>query len=402
MSKAVLDPPKPVESLVSPTPNSLRSGLPAPFTSKAQHPANSPPRKNTDSTTTSYQLSDGHGEKEGLRETSQLSRGVSSEHTQAKSNGAPDEKCLKQDIQSIMNQFTDNTKTHSERVNSPVNNSPVFDTGESFRRPSSSSSLESIDGSGLRSSYYRPKKLDLDVPVDSPRFHQSPQPQSPKGSNLVDETSFSLGMRHAALAPKNSQPQSSPKSLQKPLPPEPDPEPDLPFDFHRFLEQLRHRTADPVARFLRSFLIEFGKKQWMVHEQIKIISDFLAFIANKMMQCEVWRGVSNAEFDNAKEGMEKLVMNRLYSQTFSPAIPPPPSFADTKNKKKNTEKESRKGQHQEDIERDEILSQKVRIYSWIQEKHLDIPPTHENGRRFLALAQQGKNHYYGKDLVLSK
>ena len=67
-----------------------------------------------------------------------------------------------------------------------------------------------------------------------------------------------------------------------------------------------------MARYLKSFLQEFGKKQWMVHEQVKIISDFLAFIANKMIQCEVWRDDSDAEFDNAREGMEKLVMNRLY------------------------------------------------------------------------------------------
>ena len=186
---------------------------------------------------------------------------------------------------------------------------------------------------------------------------------------------------------------NSTMSLPKIPPPEPDPEPDLPFDFHRFLEQLRHRTADPVAKFLRSFLVEFGKKQWMVHEQVKIINDFLTFITNKMAQCEVWRGVSDAEFDNAKEGMEKLVMNRLYSQTFSPAIPAPAPVQTAKGKKKAVERPlgaSRRGQHQEDMERDEVLAQKVRIYGWVQEKHLDIPPIGDSGRRFLVLAQQGK------------
>lgn len=185
----------------------------------------------------------------------------------------------------------------------------------------------------------------------------------------------------------------SSKILSKHAPPGPDPEPDLPFDFHRFLEQLRHRTADPVAKFLRSFLNEFGKKQWMVHEQEKIIHDFLTFISNKMAQCEVWRGISDAEFDNAKEGMEKLVMNRLYSQTFSPAIPVSAPLQASKAKRKNAEKSltpGRKGQHQEDIERDEILGQKVRIYGWVKEEHLDIPPVGDNGRRFLILAQQGK------------
>ena len=189
----------------------------------------------------------------------------------------------------------------------------------------------------------------------------------------------------------------SPSSLHKSLPPVPDAEPDLPFDFHRFLEQLRHRTADPVAKFLRSFLVEFGKKQWMVHEQVKIISDFLIFITSKMSQCEIWREVSDAEFDNAKEGMEKLVMNRLYSQTFSPAIPATTFISTVKAKPKTVERPlslGRRGQHQEDIERDEVLAQKVRIYGWLKEEHLDIRPIEASGRRFLSLAQQGGLHTF--------
>ncbi|KAH8594322.1 hypothetical protein B0O99DRAFT_514264 [Bisporella sp. PMI_857] len=186
---------------------------------------------------------------------------------------------------------------------------------------------------------------------------------------------------------------SSENPLSPPLhrPPPPEPEPDLPFDFHRFLEQLRHRTADPVAKFLRSFLQEFGKKQWMVHEQVKIISDFLAFITNKMAQCEIWREVSDAEFDNAREGMEKLVMNRLYTQTFSPAIPPPQPIPGSRPKRRGGERPmgpGRRGQHQEDVERDDILAQKVSIYGWVKESHLDIPPVGDSGRKFLMLAQQ--------------
>lgn len=131
----------------------------------------------------------------------------------------------------------------------------------------------------------------------------------------------------------------------------------------------------------------------MVHEQVKIIGDFLAFITNKMAQCEVWREVSDAEFDNAREGMEKLVMNRLYTQTFSPAIPPPQPLPGSKGKRRGGERQmgpGRKGQHQEDVERDEILAQKVSIYGWIKEEHLDIPPVADSGKRFLLLAQQGE------------
>lgn len=178
-------------------------------------------------------------------------------------------------------------------------------------------------------------------------------------------------------------------TLHKPPPPELDP--DLPFDFHRFLEQLQHRTADPVAKYLRSFLSEFSKKQWMVHEQEKIVHDFLHFITRKMAQCEVWREVSDQEFDNAKEGMEKLVMNRLYSQTFSPAIPPPnppTSLGARRSRAREAQMVGRRGQHQEDVERDEVLAQKVRIYGWIREEHLDLKPLGESGRKFLTLAKQ--------------
>ena len=112
-----------------------------------------------------------------------------------------------------------------------------------------------------------------------------------------------------------------------------------------------------------------------------------------MALCEVWQAVSDAEFDNAREGMEKLVMNRLYNQTFSPAIPPPQPIPGSKSRKRGAVSPSRlgrRGQHQEDVERDQVLAQKVRIYGWVQEEHLDIKPIGDKGKKFMSLAQQGK------------
>jgi hypothetical protein len=218
--------------------------------------------------------------------------------------------------------------------------------------------------------------------------HEVSTPPAPPRTSSLLSTNSGLGISQTST---REIPESPESQRQPALPPRPDPDPDLPFDFHRFLEQLRHRTADPVAKFLRSFLQEFGKKQWMVHEQVKIISDFLEFISKKMAQCEIWRSVSDPEFDNACEGMEKLVMNRLYSQTFSPAIPPPdPSLMVSRSKRRlGVPPPGRRGQHQEDVERDDILAQKVRIYSWVREEHLDIKPLNEKGKKFLVLAQQG-------------
>lgn len=289
------------------------------------------------------------------------------------------------EIQSIMDQFDEGNENaiDGETGQPDLGNKKSY-LGTPIEHPPRQSSLEPLRPSG--------QHLEVDAALD-------PEARNHEGSTFEEGTTAPPRRTSSLQQPPwlqdantASSPNSS-KSLPKFPPPEPDPEPDLPFDFHRFLEQLRHRTADPVAKFLRSFLIEFGKKQWMVHEQVKIINDFLTFITNKMAQCEVWRGVSDAEFDNAKEGMEKLVMNRLYSQTFSPAIPAPAPVQLDKGKRKAVDRAlvpGRKGQHQEDIERDEILAQKVRIYGWVQEKHLDIPPIGDGGRRFLLLAQQGE------------
>ena len=219
--------------------------------------------------------------------------------------------------------------------------------------------------------------------------------QSITSQHSMDRNSIQQGNSSTAVHDDNESLMSMKSgSIFQPPPPSPEPEPSLPFDFHRFLEQLRHRTADPVAGFLRSFLGEFAKKRWMVHEQVKIISDFLEFISKKMAQCEVWRTVSDDEFDNAKEGMEKLVMNRLYSQTFSPAIPAAPG-SPRKSKSGRSQADAanphgpgRRGQHQEDVERDEVIAQKIRIYGWISEEHLDIKPIGDKGKKFLGLAQQ--------------
>ncbi|KAK5092285.1 hypothetical protein LTR70_005621 [Exophiala xenobiotica] len=278
------------------------------------------------------------------------------------------------EIQSIMDQFADDTRAPTkEEIMSPRHEpeDPMQAAAGGF--PPRRSSLEPLRSRNMDDIATSPTSGQAEK-FDS--FPASPPPVPPKPD----------------LASLKSPPASL-KDVSTSHLPMPEPEPELPFDFHRFLEQLRHKSADPVARFLRSFLTEFGKKQWLVHEQVKLIGDFLAFITNKMALCDVWREVSDNEFDNAKEGMEKLVMNRLYGQTFSPAIPSPPSVrrSTSRGKRKELEKvlgTGRRGQHQEDVERDDILAQKIRIYSWVREEHLDIPPVGANGERFLRLAQQ--------------
>lgn len=44
----------------------------------------------------------------------------------------------------------------------------------------------------------------------------------------------------------------------------------------------------------------------------------------------------------------------------------------------------------DDLERDRVLTQRIALFGWIQETHLDIP-VGEGGNGFLMFAQQGKD-----------
>ncbi|RDA96030.1 hypothetical protein CP533_5781 [Ophiocordyceps camponoti-saundersi (nom. inval.)] len=298
------------------------------------------------------------------------------------------------EIQSIMEQFSevgggpgeDEVMSPRLEMASPRMAGPIqLPTRNSSLEPLTSSiSAQLHDFSAMRISTSSPSP-------SSSRFKD--RRVDDQGPPVPPKDGAFTGARHKLerIPTAHASPTSPALPVHRPPPPEPEPEPALPFDFHRFLEQLRNKKADPVARYLKSFLSEFGKRQWMVHEQVKIIGDFLVFIGNKMALCDVWRDVSDAEFDNAREGMEKLVMNRLYSQTFSPAIPSPKPVPGAKPKRKGADVPmgpGRRGQHQEDMERDDVLTQKINIYGWVKEEHLDIPAIGESGRRFLKLAQQ--------------
>lgn len=159
------------------------------------------------------------------------------------------------------------------------------------------------------------------------------------------------------------------------------------FNFQKFLDQMKSRGAEPLGKYVRSFLSNFTKRTFTVNDQIKIINDFLSFIATKMRETDIWRYATEEEFDNAMEGMEKLVMNRLYEYTYTPCLPlltpPRPVTAD-------------------DLERDRVLTQRIALFSWVRPRHLDIPELESddndgNGNTgFLQFAQQELckvNHY---------
>ncbi|KAG0024245.1 hypothetical protein BGZ81_007763 [Podila clonocystis] len=256
-------------------------------------------------------------------------------------NNIKDEETSKQELANILQQFDPLVESKEKKESS----SSIAETKGSTS-PSNDGGLVSFSPDISLSSESSPRTPQLDSPQTS---HDVKLAMSEKASKSKKKSD---SRQKSALASETTGSKSSGKGTVSSSTSEPKPK-EIPFDFHKFLEQMRHRSAMPITRYFQSFLKEFDKKPWTVNEQIKIIQDFLDFITGRMEICELWKNATDQEFENVKEGMEKLVMNRLFTYTFSPSTT-------------------------DDAERDEVLNQKIRIFRWISEEHLDIPHSPHN------------------------
>ncbi|KAF8269758.1 hypothetical protein EI94DRAFT_1724215 [Lactarius quietus] len=237
-------------------------------------------------------------------------------------------------------------------------NPSSFPSFSSFARSFALPSLPNVGMSLVAGTRGRPQSLDTATVVRTPVLPVSFAAQqdaqiSNRGSPKID----------AAPSPRKDE-----LSQERPGGKDKDPA----FDFQKFLDQMKTKSAEPVARFLRSFLSNFAKRTFTVTDQVKLINDFLNFISQKMREADVWKSASDTEFDNAMEAWR--------SSTFTPQIihanPPRPITTD-------------------DLERDRVLAQRIALFGWIEPLHLDVP-TAEGTNGFLLFAQQELvkiNHY---------
>ncbi|CEP60007.1 guanine nucleotide exchange factor VPS9 LALA0_S01e00892g [Lachancea lanzarotensis] len=139
-------------------------------------------------------------------------------------------------------------------------------------------------------------------------------------------------------------------------------EEELVYDFQAFIAQLKDPQADPVLRYTRSFLHNFTTKKdlWTCEEQQKLIDDFKLFVYGKLALYEPFKSLDSGKLLNAKEGIEKLIMGKLYARCFSPCV-------------ENRFNEKTDKSHREDLERDEQLRLKRDEYSFIEPEMLEIP-----------------------------
>ncbi|KAJ1878597.1 hypothetical protein LPJ66_011859, partial [Kickxella alabastrina] len=195
-----------------------------------------------------------------------------------------------------------------------------------LRRTSTSSSSKLHDVIQDIINQFDPLKATTSASASAPHLtqqSQQAQPQQPQNQNQN----------------QNQQPATD---MQTKFEPESDG-----FNYNDFLQQLRHPAAKPLARTVKSFLTEFARRPMTLNEQVRFVHDFLDFIGDRMRDNPVWQMMDERQFENAREGMEKLVMNRLYHLCFSPEAA-------------------------DDAEKDHVVREKMGLFRWITLGHLDL------------------------------
>lgn len=129
-----------------------------------------------------------------------------------------------------------------------------------------------------------------------------------------------------------------------------------PFDFQTFLAHLRSKDADPVVRYIRSFLVSFSRQAGaMTPEQmVKAVRDFKLFISEQFATYEPFKLMDAVDRENSAEGIEKLIMNRLYEYTFAPEV------------------KLRNSPLADDLKADDEYSAQLGKFGWVLAQHLDV------------------------------
>lgn len=169
------------------------------------------------------------------------------------------------------------------------------------------------------------------------------------------------------------------------------------FDFQLFIRDLRQPTALPLIKYTKSFLFNFctqnvnarhrlhkqsnteinnnnnnsnGRSKntiWTADEQAKLIRDFKVFIYDKLGLYEPFSSMDEAHLLNAKEGMEKLIMGKLYTRCFSPLALR--SATTDPFQEVLTEPDD---PHRDDIIQDRLLRSKILEYRFIELSNLEV------------------------------
>lgn len=135
-----------------------------------------------------------------------------------------------------------------------------------------------------------------------------------------------------------------------------------PLTWHDFLERMRHPSAAPFVKDIKSFIVSFMNNAPDGERDSAAVQEFLGNMETAFRAHTLWAGSSEEELESAGEGLEKYVMTKLFPRVFA-SLP-------------------------EDVQADDQLYEKIAlVQQFIQPENLDIKPTFQNETSWL-LAQK--------------
>ncbi|KAI8910239.1 hypothetical protein EDD86DRAFT_246628 [Gorgonomyces haynaldii] len=117
------------------------------------------------------------------------------------------------------------------------------------------------------------------------------------------------------------------------------------IDYESFVTKLKTPSGDGLRKQFQLFLNQFSQVHGLPSQR-RFISTFLKQIIQDSLQSDTFKENDQVDEENVKEGWEKLVLSQVFDRIFVVG---------------------------EEAKANVILQQKMTQFSWIQEKHLDIP-----------------------------
>jgi ribosomal protein L25 (general stress protein Ctc) len=118
------------------------------------------------------------------------------------------------------------------------------------------------------------------------------------------------------------------------------------FSFQDFVDKMRHKSAINLVRRIKKFIYDVNKNDYSENLP-DIVLKFLNEVMQEIKEHPQWKNASEQEIDNAREGIEKYVMTKIYSKVFSPTI--------------------------DDLKQDNVLATRLSSFRKLRPEHLDIP-----------------------------
>ncbi|KAL6210189.1 hypothetical protein ACLB2K_021126 [Fragaria x ananassa] len=129
--------------------------------------------------------------------------------------------------------------------------------------------------------------------------------------------------------------------------------------FYDFLDRMRNPASLDLVRSIKSFIVSFSFYPANPENDGKRVQEFFSTMEDSIRDHPLWSGATDNEVESAMEGLEKYVMTKLFSRTFS-------SFP-------------------EDAKTELEVSQKIQLLqTFLKPEHLDIPPVLRNEASWLA------------------